>query len=140
DGGRGEAGGPGQLAGRHVPAEAEDVQAVQVGRVDADLVGGRGAHELHQGPGPAQAGREGRLEIRALPPPRPGGRRLGPRRLPAGLGAPARRRLPARLGLPARLCFPARLAIVPGGYPGWVLGHALPTYYLRRLDIWMTRC
>ena len=99
----GEPGGPGQLTGRHVPAEAEDVQAVQVGRVDADLVCGRGAHELHQRPGPAEAGREGHLELRALLPPRPSGRRLGPRRLPARLGAPARRRLPARL-CSARLC------------------------------------
>ena len=48
DRGRGEPGRPGQLAGRHLAAEAEDVQAVQVRGVEADPVGRGLAEELHQ--------------------------------------------------------------------------------------------
>ena len=47
------------LAGRHLATEAQDVQAVQVGRVEADPVGGGLGKQLEQGAGPAHARSEG---------------------------------------------------------------------------------
>ena len=63
---RGEPGPPGQLPGRQVPAQGEEVQAVQVRDVDTDPFGRHLAEQLHYRSRPAQ----GQQELALQAPPR----------------------------------------------------------------------
>ena len=70
---RGQPGLPGQLARRHRPGQRHDVQAVQVGGVDPDPLGGNLPEQLHDRPVPPHGQQELPLQplpLRHLPPPR----------------------------------------------------------------------